>query len=176
MPLTRKKKLEVLERYKETFADAKYAVLIDYQGTNVEDFMEFREKLAERKSSCVVVKNNLAKIAVADKPLSKIKDSFKGPTAVVFTFEDPVGMAKVVVDYSKDFDSIKIKSGVFEDSVLSVEEVETLAKMPSKEELIAQLVYLLGSPISRFVRTLGAIPRNLVVVLNQIKEKKEKGE
>jgi len=117
----------------------------------------------------------LALIAVDGKGLSHLKDQFQGPTAVAYINDDVVGLAKALTDFKKDVPAIEFKGGVVDGKPIAGADVESLAKMPSREELLAKLVYLLQSPITRLARGLAAIPRQLVVVLDQISKRETDG-
>jgi large subunit ribosomal protein L10 len=96
-----------------------------------------------------------------------------GPTAVVFSLTDPVAIAKALTDYAKDVPAIKLKAGLVEGRAIAAEQIKDIASMPSRDQLIAKLLFLLQSPITGFVRVLAAVPQSFVMVLDQVRIKRE---
>jgi large subunit ribosomal protein L10 len=96
-----------------------------------------------------------------------------GPTAVVFSLTDPVAVAKALTDYAKDVPAIKLKAGLVEGRAIAADQIKDIASLPSREELIAKLLFLLQSPITRFARVLAAVPQSFVMVLDQVRKQKE---
>ena len=121
-----------------------------------------------------MVKNTLALRAIDGAALSALKEHFVGPTAVVFSGKDPVALAKALTDFAKDVPAIKFKAGLVEGRASQAEQIKEIASLPSREELIAKLLYLLQSPVTRFVRVLAAVPQSFVAVLDQIRIRREK--
>lgn len=168
MALTRTKKQELIEDYQNGLAAASHAFLVSFKGITVPQATELRSRIREKGGQYRVVKNTLALIAVGGKGLSHLKDQFQGPTAVAYTNDDAVGLAKALTEFKKDVPILEFKGGIVDGKPIAAGDVESLAKMPSREELIGKLVFLLQSPITRLARGLAAIPRQLVVVLDQI--------
>jgi large subunit ribosomal protein L10 len=100
-------------------------------------------------------------------------DLFKGPNAIIVSQDDPVAPAKILVDFVKDNDKLEIKGAAMGGKLLSVDEVQQLAKMPSKEELLAKLVYTLNAVPTNLVNVLSGVPRAFVNVLNAVKDQKD---
>jgi len=119
-----------------------------------------------------VVKNTLAKIAAAEAGVEGLTELFRGPTAIAYCHGDPVRVAKAIQDFIKDKKKASIRGGKLERSVLSAAEVETLSTMPSREQLIAQLVGTIASPLSGLVNVLNGPIRGLLVALSQVQEQK----
>ena len=168
MALTRTKKKELIEEYQDGLAAAPHAFLLSFKGITVPQATELRSRIREKGGKYRVVKNTLALIAVDGKGLAHLKDQFQGPTAVAYINDDVVGLAKALTDFKKDVPAIEFKGGVVDGKPIAGADVDSLAKMPSREELLTKLVYLLQSPITRLARGLAAIPRQLVVVLDQV--------
>src|SRR3989304_4571607 len=103
-----------------------------------------------------------------------LKEVLKGPTSIVVSGEDMIATAKVLEDFSKDLDVLKVKAGIFENRLLNPEEVEKFASLPGREVLLTNLVISIKSPITKLVNVLSALTRDLVLVLNAVREKKEK--
>lgn len=173
MPLTRQQKEQLVESYSEGLAKAPHVFLVDYKGVTVTEVSELRRKIREVGGQYEVVKNRLVLRAIGGEALEGLKDDFQGPTAVAFCGDDPVGLAKAVTDFAKDVPAIELKGGLLEGQLVAAEEVKEIAQMPSREELLTKLVFLLQSPVSSFVKTLAALPRQFVVVLEQIRQQKE---
>ncbi|MGH9382146.1 MAG: 50S ribosomal protein L10 [Thermoanaerobaculia bacterium] len=182
MPLTAEQKQALVERYKEGLAAAPHVFLMGFRGIDVPRVTELRDRVRAVGGGYAVVKNRLALRAIEESALSGLKEHFRGPTAVAWSADDPVALAKELVRFVKDapvleFPVLEFKGGLLDGAPIAGAEVEAIASLPSRQELLAKLVFLLQSPITRFVRTLGALPRGLVTVLDQIARKKgETGE
>lgn len=172
MALSRADKQDLVDRYEQGLARAPHAFLLSYQGIKVNDVTELRERVRQSGGSYEVVKNTLALRAIAGKPLAALSATFTGALAVVYTEGDPVAVAKALTDFAKTVPQIVFRGGVVDGKPIAANEVEQIAKLPSREELIAKLLFLLQSPITRLVRTLSAVPRELVVVLDQVSKQK----
>lgn len=173
MPLTRNEKEELLQEYEEGLAKAPHAFLLGYQGISVPQVTELRSRVRQSGGEYVVVKNTLALRAIDSKALDQLKEHFVGATAVVFSLNDPVSVAKALTDYAKDVPAIKFKAGMVEGRAIAADQIKDIASLPSREELIAKLLFLLQSPVTRFARVLAAVPQSFVSVLDQVRKKKE---
>lgn len=145
----------------EKFKKAKMVIFTEYRGITVEDDTNLRASIRENGDEYMIVKNSIISYAAKEAGIEGI-DTLEGPTAVVLGYNDYVAPAKAINTYAKDHDFYKIKFGIMDGKVVSDKEVKKLASLPSKETLYAMLASAL----------LGNI-RNLAVVLNQVKEKKE---
>ena len=170
--LARKK--AIVDELKEKILSSQAALLVDFCGLTAEDMGALRRKLKGAHSELKVVKNTLALRASDGTPLSQASDFFKGPTALVFGYQDPVETAKVLVDFAKEAEALKLKCGVVEGKFFEPERVKELSKLPSREVMLATLLATLNSPISGLVNVLAANIRGLLNVLRSIAEKKEK--
>lgn len=173
MPFSRTQKEELLAEYEEGVANAPHAFLLGYQGISVPKVTELRQKIRESGGSYVVVKNRIVLRAIEGKALGQLKDRFTGANAVVFSDEEPVALAKVLSEFQKEAPFLEFKGGVLNGQPVEGEQIKDIANLPSREELIAKLLFLLQSPITRLVRTLAAVPRDFVLVLEQVRQKKE---
>ena len=174
MPLTRSTKEEILGGYEEAMASAEHAFVIGFKGITVNQVNDLRSKVRKSGGQYVVIKNTLARLAVAGKPLEQVKEHFTGPTAVAYSLEDPVALAKVLTDFAKDAPVIEFKGGLVEGRPIAASQVKEIASLPGRQELLAKLLFLMQSPIQRFVRVLAASgPQRLAIVLDQVAKKKE---
>jgi large subunit ribosomal protein L10 len=162
-----------LDSLTEQFQKAKAAMLVGFQGMTVAKDQELRNQLREAGVSYEVVKNTLARKAAEGTPLEPAADKFKGVTAVALSTGDPVGLSKAISKFSKaNPDVFSFKVGIVEGKVVELRDVEAIASLPSKEELISKLLFLLNCQAQRLVTVLSAVPRNLAVVVKQIGEQK----
>ncbi len=173
MPLSRARKEELIAQYGEGVADAPHAFVVGYQGISVPQDTELRSKVRATGGSYEVVKNTLMLRAIEGKPLGEVKEAFTGPTAVAYSTDDAVALAKALTEFAKTAPVLEFKVGVVEGQVVQPEKIRDIAELPSREELIAKLLFLLQSPITRLVRGLAAIPRQFVVVLDQVARQKQ---
>jgi large subunit ribosomal protein L10 len=173
MAVSRAKKVSLLAGYEEVLSSAQHAFVIGFKGISVEQVTELRRRIREKGGHYVVVKNTLARRAFAGKPLDQLKEHFTGPTAVAFSLTDPVALAKVLTDFAKEVPVLEFKAGVVEGQPIAANQVAAIATLPGRQELIAKLLFLLQSPIVRFVRVLAAAgPQRLATVLDQVAKKK----
>jgi large subunit ribosomal protein L10 len=165
------KKVKTVEELRDKFGRSKAAILTDYRGLNVADITELRKKLREQGVEFKVVKNTLTRIAIKD--FNYNLDQFlEGPTAIAFSYKDPVAPAKVLVDFAKAHKELEIKAGVVEGKVLNSDMIADLSKMPPREELLAKAVGSIQSPLYGIVGVLQGTLRNLVYTLQAIQDKK----
>jgi len=162
-----------LEALTERFKNAKAAMVVGFQGMTVPKDQELRNQLREAGVSYEVVKNTLARKAAEGTALEKAVDQFKGVTAVALSNEDPVNLSKAIAKFTKaNPDIFKFKVGIVEGSVVALRDVEAIASLPSKEELISKVLFLVNAQAQRLVTVLSAVPRNLAVVIKQIGDQK----
>lgn len=176
MPLTRADKEKLISEYQEGLALAPHAFLLGFKGISVPQVTELRNRVRASGGEYLVVKNNLALRAIDSTALAALEEHFVGPTAVVFSGSDPVALAKALTDYAKDVPAIEFKAGMVERKAVAAGQIKEIAQLPSREQLIAKVLFLLQSPITRFARVLAAVPLSLVVVLDQVRLKKEEEE
>lgn len=173
MPLTRSEKDKLIAEYQGGLAVAPHAFLLGFKGISVPQVTELRNRVRATGGEYLVVKNTLALRAIDSTALAALQEHFVGPTAVVFTDHDPVALAKALTDYAKEVPALEFKAGMVERRAVAAGQIKEIAQLPSREQLIAKLLYLLQSPITRFASLLAALPRSLVVVLDQVSKKKE---
>ena len=152
-----KQKEEEVEKLAEKMKDASIVLLTEYRGINVADDTELRKKVRNANAEYMVIKNNITKRALNKLGITDLDDKLVGPTAVIISQEEYLPALKAIYGFSKDNDFYKIKGGVLEGKVTSVEELVTLAKLPSREELIAKLAGCLLANVSKLAATLEAV-------------------
>ena len=168
----RKENELVVEELTKKFNESKSAILTDYRGLDVAEVTELRDKLREAGVDYKVVKNTLAFLAAKEAGHEEIKDFLTGPTAIAFSVEDPVAPAKVLSEFADDHEDLEIKSGIVEGDIIDVDGVTALADIPPREVLLGQVARGMKAPITGLVRCLNHPLKELVQVLNQIKEEK----
>ncbi|MCD4677461.1 MAG: 50S ribosomal protein L10 [Desulfobacula sp.] len=166
-------KKEQVERLAKGFSESEISILVDYKGLDVLKMTDLRSKLRNEGVTIEVVKNTLLDRASEGTDAALMKDFYKGPNAIVISKDDPVAPARILVDFAKDNEKLEIKAGALSGKLLNLEEIKQLAKMPSREELLGQLVYTLNAVPTSFVNVISGIPRSFVNVLNAIKDQKE---
>ena len=167
------KKKEELEDLKKDLIEAKNLFVAQFQGMTVAQDTELRIKIRESKSKYRVVKNTLVRKAAEGTPAANVAKSFDGSTAIAYNANDPVSLAKALTAYSKANPLFVFKAGIVEGRVINLADLTSIAAMPSKEELIAKLLFLINSPAQRLAVALNGVARNLAVVLKQTIEQKK---
>lgn len=160
---------ELQKQYKAAVA----IFLSDYRGLTVAEMTEIRDELSKVQSRMQVVKNRLMKRALANESLPEMDSHLAGPTAIAFAEEDPVGAAKVLAKFQKEFEALEIRAGVMKGEVIDAKQIEALSKLPSKEELYAKLLGTLSASASNIVRVLQGNSEKLVRVLAAVRDTKE---
>ena len=167
-------KQQDLDALTEQFKNAKAAMLIGFQGMTVAKDQELRNQLREAGVSYGVVKNTLARKAAEGTTLEVASDQFKGVTAVALSTGDPVGLSKAISKFTKaNPDIFTFKAGIVEGKVVALRDVEAIASLPSKEELISKLMFLFNAQAQRLATVTSAVARNLVIVMDQVRAQKE---
>lgn len=167
------KKKEIVKDLNERFLRSKVVILTDYKGLDVEKINDLRRKLGEVQVEYKVVKNSLL-IRASEKTDSElIKDSFKGPSAIAMSYDDPVAPAKVLTKFAEENKSLEVKIGVMGGKVLELNAIKALAKLPNREVLLGQLLSAFCGVPTAFVRVLSALPEQFLNVLQAIKDQKE---
>ncbi len=170
---TRKQKQQDLERLAEQFRSATAGILVGFNKVTVEKDQALRRSLREAGAEYHVVKNTLARLAAAGTPFEQTVDHLRGTTAVALSKSDPVALSKAVSKFLKENPEIfSFKVGIVEGRVVALKDLEAIASLPSREQLISQLMFLLNSQAQRLATVLSAVPRNLAIVIKQIGEKK----
>ncbi len=166
-------KKEQVERLAKELSESEIAILVDYKGLDVLKMTDLRSQLRNEGVTIEVVKNTLLNRASEGTDAALLKDFYKGPNAIVLSKDDPVAPAKILAKFAKDNEKLEIKAAALSGKLLSLDEIKQLAKMPSREELLGQLVYTLNAVPTNFVNVLSGVPRAFVNVLNAIKDEKD---
>lgn len=169
---SRETKQRDLDALTASLANSTSAMIVSFSKLTVAKDIEFRNNLREAGAKYQVVKNTLARIAVKGTDFEQASDAFKGVTAIAWTDGDPVVLSKAVSKFMKDnADHYSFKSGVVDGKFVDLQQLTTIASLPSKEELISKLLYVINAQAQRIVTVINAVPRDLAVVIKQIGEK-----
>ena len=170
---TRKQKQEDLNALTEQFQNSNAALVIGFNKLTVAKDQELRNQLRDAGAKYKVVKNKLAIKAIEGTPFEGASEHFKGVSAIAFSEGDPVQLSKTLSKIVKDNgDIFNFKVGVVEGKVIDLGQLDTLANLPSKEELISKIMFLINAQAQRLATVINAVPRNLAVVVNQVAEQK----
>lgn len=170
MALNLERKQEIVAEVAAEVANAQAIILAEYRGLEAGDMTELRAKARGAGVYFRVLKNTLARRAVADTPFAPLAEKMKGPLAFAIS-ADPVAAAKVIHEFAKGKETFTIKGGAMPNAVMGPKEVGQLATMPSREELLAKLLGTMQAPVATFVRTLNEVPSRFVRTLAAIRDK-----
>jgi len=174
--MNRDEKAQAISELEGAIGSATNAFLIDFKGITVPQVTELRKQVRETKSGYVVVKNTLALIALKDSPIVQMREQFNGPTAIAFNASDAVVLAKALTKFAKDVPAVQFKGALLNGQVVPADQIQAIANLPSREELVSKLLYVLQSPMRGLATVLQANIRNLAVVIDQIGKQKQAGE
>lgn len=150
-------KKQIVAEIADKFRASKSTVIVDYRGLNVAEITELRKRLREAGVEFKVYKNTLTRRALAEVGLEGLNDVFTGPNAIAFSNEDVVAPAKILSEFAKEHEALEIKAGVIEGNIATIEEINALAKLPSREGLLSMLLSVLQAPIRNFALATKAV-------------------
>lgn len=171
--MNREQKTAVIEQLAERISSASLGVVTEYRGLTVAQINKLRRELQAAGGSYQVSKNTLTRRAIKETTFAKLHDLLRGPTGLVTTERDPVAVAKILVKFAEQNDKLKISGGVLDGEALPASGVSALAKLPSREVLLAQLLGLLQAPASQLLRTIQEPGASLVRLLGAIEKSRQ---
>ena len=171
--MNRDEKTQQIDALSSGIGQATNAFLIDFKGITVPQVTELRKQVRETQSSYVVVKNTLALIAIKDSPMVALREHFVGPTAVAFNSTDAVALAKALTKFAKDVPSVNFKGAMLAGQIVPASQIQAIASLPSRDELISKLLYLMQHPIRGLATVLQGNIRKLAIALNEIAKQRE---
>ena len=174
--MTRAQKQEQIDTLKGMLAPAHGLFVMDFTGLSVGEVTELRRRVREAKGNYRVVRNTLARLAVAETSHQALQHLLTGPAAVAYTDQDAVMLAKALAEFARTHEKLRFRGGLVEGQLLDAQQAKQVAALPSKKELVARLLFLLQSPMRRLVTVLDAPVRGLAVSLHQIAEEKQRHE
>jgi large subunit ribosomal protein L10 len=173
MAVTKAKKMDQVQKLEKDLKNVSSMIVATYSKLTVAQDFELRKAVRGSGAKYRVVKNTLAQRAAKGTKVEEALRNLSGVTSIAFTEGDPVALAKALSKYAKDIPEFTFKAGVVEGRVISIKEIESLATMPSKEEIYSKLLFLLNAPAQRLATTVNAVGRNLAVVVGQGVEQKK---
>lgn len=163
--------IDMLEKVKGSIEASKGVFVVDYRGLTVKEAQELRRALREANAHMKVYKNNIVRIALNEAEMPNIDDMLKGTCAYVFYEKDPVEADKVLKQEADKLKKMQILGGIADGKAISAEEALAYAELPSRDELLAKLVYVIGSPLSGIAQVCAGPARGLVTALQAVADK-----
>ncbi len=173
MPLNLEQKKAVVAEVAEVAGSALSAIAAEYRGLTVEEMTELRANAREAGVYLRVIKNTLARRAIADTDFACMQEGLTGPLVLAFSLEDPGSAARVIKDFAKDHDHLVVRTVSIGGKILEASEIGTLAKMPTYDQSISMLMAVMKAPVEKLARTLNEVPGKLVRTLAAIRDAKE---
>ncbi len=171
--MEREDKLKIVEEARKKFEKSQAVFVVTYSGVDVQGLEQIRKSLRNAQGELKVVKNTLMRLALSHAHIAYDDELLKGQNAFVFSYTDPVQVAKAIVEFSKKFPQFEAKGGWLDDKPIQAEGIKRLAELPGRDELLAQLVGRCKAPVAGLVFVLQGVLRSLVIVLQAIEEKKK---
>ena len=151
------KKAEAVKNVNAMLTEAQTAIVVDYRGLTVAEVTDLRKQLRDADVKMMVIKNKILQRAVESTDYEALNDVFVGPTAIVFSNEDPIAPAKIIKKFADDHEALEVKGGFIEQSVKTLDEINEYATMPGREELLSMLASALQDPMRKIARAVKAI-------------------
>jgi large subunit ribosomal protein L10 len=170
--MNKEQKAAVVDEIAAQISEAQAVIAVDYRGTSVPKAAELRARLRDAETTFRIVKNSLTERAADKAGAGTLKELLEGPTAFAFVHGDTAAAAKALNDFTREVSTFQFKGGVMEGAPLSVDEIQAIARLPTRDVLHAQLVGLVASPLTGLVRGLNGLISGLAVQLGQIAEQK----
>ncbi|MFH1776184.1 MAG: 50S ribosomal protein L10 [Candidatus Omnitrophota bacterium] len=164
----------IVQELTQRFTEANYFFVTGYQGIDANRLNGLRKKLLEARTDYIVLKNTLGKMALKNRKMDLLADLIDGPTSIAYTNHDPVATSKVLIDFSKENETLKIRGAFLDGKILDADDVKLLAALPPKNIILAQLVGAIAAPLTGLVGVLSGVIRGLVTVVKKIEEETEK--
>ena len=169
------KKKEKVKQFREIFKnDGIY--FFDYRGLSVRQFEELRDKIKASDGKCQVIKNSIAARFFDEDKIEHEDQLLKGPNAVLYGNNNVVEIAKILVDFVKEKEQVEIKSGYLDQVLINKDKIIELSKLPGRDQLVSQLLMTIAMPLKKFGMTLSSPLKNILILMNNLKDKKEKEE
>ena len=166
-------KIDMLQKVEKSLEESKGLFVIDYRSLTVAESQNLRHALREVGGHMKVYKNNIVKIALKNAGLPELDDTLVGPCAYVFYENDPVGVAKTLRDFAKASKKTEVLGGIADGAALNADEAKAYADLPSYEEVMAQLVYVIASPLRGLMTVINGPARGLALAMKAISEKEQ---
>ena len=163
--MQREQKREFVKQFNSILKDKEFMLVVDYKGLNVSQISSLREKISSANSNFRVAKNTLARMAIKNTNFQILDKLFVGPTSIAYS-DDPVSTSKVLVDFAKDNENLKILGGAMGDKELTVDEIKQLASLPSMDSLRAKIIGLISAPQRNIVLALQGTQSNILRLIN----------
>ena len=171
--MARPEKVALVEELRDKLGRAQSVIVTDYRGLDVGEITELRRQLWEAGVEYRVAKNTLATIAAQDIDLPELAEYLRGPTAIAFGYDEPVSAAKIINEFARVHKELEIKGGILQGTVIGMEQIQALADLPSREELLAMVARAMQGPISGLANALQGTIRNLPYALEAVRQQKE---
>ncbi len=173
MPLGLKEKQAIVAEVNETASNALSAVMADYRGVSVEDMTELRKQAREQSVHVRVVRNTLAKRAFEGTEFECMNEVLLGPNILAFSLEDPGAGARVFKDFAKENDEFEIRALSFGGKLLPAEQLDVLAKLPTRDQALAMLMSVMIAPVTKLTRTLNEVPSKVTRAVAAVRDQKQ---
>lgn len=167
------KKKEIVTQLHEDLKKSKIVIVTDFKGLDVAAVTKLRSQLTKENIDYRVIKNTLLRRASENTSVAVLNDLFKGPSAVAISYDDPVSPAKILTKFAEENKKLEIKGGVMDGKAIDFNGIKALSSLPSRDVLLSQLLSVMNAVPTGIVQVLAAVPRNMMNVLNSIKEKNE---